>query len=157
MLRKIGRPKLLTLWLQVFVRFHATSHFFILPGNCNVENTDTHTPNHGKPRNPTRSSSREVGIRVLPFFWFVYFGRGTLPTKKESWSKGTMLGDLAKLQAKPSWAFRRNLSCSVPATPGLCKSSRGGGFAALAKTCGLVRSDPFSPKVPWGSHEAPYA
>ena len=32
-------------------------------------------------RNTSRSSSREVGIRV-PFFSVVYFGRGTLPQKK---------------------------------------------------------------------------
>ena len=30
----------------------------------------------------SRSSSREVGIRVLTVFYFVYFSRGTLPKAK---------------------------------------------------------------------------
>ena len=45
-------------------------------------------------RSPTRSSSREVRIRV-PLFAAVYFSRGTLPTKKET-VKGHLVGDLAK-------------------------------------------------------------
>ena len=40
---------------------------------------------------PSRSSSREVRIRV-PFFFFVYCGKGTLPTKKETGEKGHLAG-----------------------------------------------------------------
>ena len=45
--------------------------------------------------NNTRSSSREVRTRVRRFFLFVYFSRGTLPTKKGE--RRALLGDLGGL------------------------------------------------------------
>ena len=50
-----------------------------------------------RPKTKARFFSREVRIRV-PFFGFVYFSRGTLPTKK---GKGHYLGEIEGSQ-KPS-------------------------------------------------------
>ena len=46
------------------------------------------------PSSISRSSSREVRIRVPTFFGFVYFSRGTLPTKKVG--QRALLKNLAK-------------------------------------------------------------